>query len=100
MQIHDFIKHKGAASFDRSIYLTLYNGEDDMCHSTKSTDIRLKNPRLSIFGAAHPTRMINRLNKERNIDEGSDGLYARFLVFTPKPIRKRIGKGNYFHLKN
>lgn len=35
----------GGASFDRTIYLTLYNGESNMIHSTKTNNYRFLNPR-------------------------------------------------------
>lgn len=80
----------GGGSFDRSIYLTMYNGEDEFSHTTKSYDCQLLFPRLSIFGAAHPTKIITRFLEEKNLVD-CDGLYARFLVFNPEPMSKRIG---------
>jgi hypothetical protein len=55
------------------------------------TEILFHLKRLSIYGAAHPIRMIRRFNDERNVEESCDGLYARFLVYMPVPVRKRIG---------
>ena len=82
---------KGAGSFDRSLLLTLYNGEKTMAHTTKKDDHQLKNPRLSILAAAHPHKIIKRLHSEQSLDDSCDGFFARFLMCNPYPVRLRLG---------
>ena len=48
----------GASSFDRSIYNSVYNGEEELNHETKKYKIKVHQPRLSIFGAGHPHRVM------------------------------------------
>ena len=47
----------GGASFDRSIYNSIYNGEEQLNHETKKYKIKIKQPRLSIIGAGHPHKV-------------------------------------------
>ena len=47
----------GGGSFDRSIYNTVYNGEEELSHETKKYKINISQPRLSIFGSGHPHRV-------------------------------------------
>lgn len=56
----------GGSSYDRSIYNNIYNGEEQLIHETKKYKIRIKQPRLSIFGAGHPHRVqiLKMLKKE------------------------------------
>lgn len=52
--INSFGMYKNGSGFDRSVFLTLYNGEDRYTHQTKSESIAIDKPRLSIFTASHP----------------------------------------------
>ena len=82
----------GGASFDRSIYNTLYNRAKELTQTTKSNNIKLTNRRLSIFGGGHPMKIFKRFEVERNADLSCDGLYARFLVLNPIPKRSKLCK--------
>ncbi len=90
----------GAGSFDRSLLLTIYNGENTMAHTTKKDDHKLKNPRLSILAAAHPHKIIKRLHSEQSLDDSCDGFFARFLMCNPYPVRLRLGIFYLFILLN
>lgn len=47
----------GGGAFDRSIYNTIYNGEEELQYQTKKSQFAILQPRLSIFGCAHPHRV-------------------------------------------
>lgn len=81
----------GGMAFDRSVYLTLYNGEDTHEHMIKSKNVILNRPRLSFYGAAHPQEIINCFHAEKFGEQGSDGLFARMLTYMPQPVRGRLG---------
>jgi hypothetical protein len=85
----------GAGDYDRSIFLTLYNGPERLLHQTKSCKINIANPRLSIFAPGHPHKIIDLLTSESNF-ENCDGFISRFLIFNPVPLRMRLSI--YFHI--
>lgn len=71
----------GGSGFDRSIYLTLYNGEDTFSHQTKTLSITIDKPRLSIFSAAHPGYIRTFLDEDKGYMQ--DGFISRFLICFP-----------------
>lgn len=75
-------------SFDKSIILTMYNGVNLFSASYKSVKYNFKKPRLSIFTAGHPEKVIGMLEDEKSVK--SDGFISRFLVCCPKPKRLRL----------
>jgi hypothetical protein len=79
----------GGGDYDRSIFLTLYNGPDRLLHQTKKYKINIENPRLSIFAPGHPHKIIDLLKTESNF-ENCDGFISRFLIFNPVPLRIRL----------
>ena len=76
----------GGSVYDRSIFLTLYNGEVELQHATKKYKLNLEHPRLSIFAAGHPHKIIEMLEKEKNMTN-CDGLISRFIICAPKAVR-------------
>ncbi len=95
----------GGGAFDRSIFLTLYNGEPEMSHATKKYKVKITQPRLSIMAAGHPHKLIEMLNKERKMSNGCDGLISRFIIAAPKAVRISIidlkqPPSNSFQLKH
>ena len=47
----------GGSGFDRSIYNSIYNGEEELIYQTKKYQYQISQPRLSIFGCVHPQRV-------------------------------------------
>ncbi len=57
---------------------------------------KLKEPRLSIFSADIPSRIIDMFNNERCADSKSDGFISRFVVVCPEPKFIELCKHNAF----
>jgi len=71
----------GAASYDRSIYLSLWGALDSYERDLKSERTRIDNPRLNLSVNGHPTQFINLLRNERFFYD--DGLFQRMLCNAP-----------------
>lgn len=84
----------GKEGFDRSIFLTLYNGESDMSVSYKSYGYEIIEPRISIFCAGHPDKAIELIEEEKSTK--ADGFISRFFVCCPEPVRLRLSQQTDF----
>lgn len=80
----------GNGAFDRSQFLTLNNGEEYFMNETKSYKIVIDEPRLTIFAAAHPHKIIKLLDDEKEMGQNCDGFISRFLFCAPKPLRRKL----------
>lgn len=79
-----FGRYNGGSSYDRSIFLELYNAPNFYNRDLKSARTRLVNPRLNLCLLGHPSTFIKLIKEEReNFD---DGLTQRFLICAPKPL--------------
>ncbi len=78
----------GGSSFDRSIYLKLYNGPERHGQHLKGQNIELIEPRLSILAATHAERVIDMIEDEKNFQ--SDGFISRFRIVCARPIYTRV----------
>lgn len=81
--------NKSGGGFERSIINTLSNGSDEFKHDLKSKKYEIDNPRLCIFGAAHPLKIINYLTAEKTT---SDGFISRYFIANPKPFNSILSK--------
>jgi hypothetical protein len=88
----------GSSAFDRALYLTLYNGERKIRHTTKKYDFEIKNPRLSIYAAGHTHKIIRMISEERDLTN-CDGFISRFLIFCRQFVRTSPGKSHFFMKK-
>ncbi|CAF1097784.1 unnamed protein product, partial [Brachionus calyciflorus] len=78
----------GNGSFDRSIFLTLYNGQKSFSHTVKSYEFEIKDPRLCIFASGHHWKAIDMIEDENSFK--GDGFISRFLICCPKPVRLKL----------
>lgn len=69
---------------ERSIINTISNGLSEFKHELMSKQYEIKDPRLSVFGAAHPPKIISYLATEKS---SSYGFFARYVCCVPEPIR-------------
>ncbi len=74
----------GATTFDRSVYLTLYNGPERLQQQLKKQSIHLIEPRLSILAASHAERIIDMIEDEKN--SRSDGFISCFKIICSRPV--------------
>jgi hypothetical protein len=73
----------GGASYERSIYLELFNGKATFKRDLKKEKTRIDNPRLNICLLGHPQFFIKSMREEQATRD--DGLMQRFLFCCPKP---------------
>ncbi|RNA37028.1 hypothetical protein BpHYR1_017456 [Brachionus plicatilis] len=87
----------GKEGFDRSIFLTLYNGEADLTVSYKSFGYGINEPRISIFSAGHPDKIVELVEEEKS--SRADGFISRFLVCCPEPVRLKLSQQTHYENK-
>ncbi|RNA24789.1 hypothetical protein BpHYR1_001524 [Brachionus plicatilis] len=77
--------YKGAssASYDRSVFLELYNGPDVYQRDISGERLVLENPRLNLCLLGHPSLFIGLVTNEAQ--QNDDGLIQRFLLCAPDP---------------
>ena len=73
----------GSANYERSIYLTLANAQNNFKRDLKQERTSIIKPRLNICLNGHPYYFIDALNGEKNSND--DGLFQRFFISCPKP---------------
>jgi len=73
----------GGASYERSIYLELFNGKSTFKRDLKKEKTRIYNPRLNICLLGHPQYFVKAMREEQATRD--DGLMQRFLFCSPKP---------------
>ena len=73
----------GSASYDRAIYLTLWNAVLDYFRDLKSGRTYITNPRFSMCILSHPHTLIRLLLSDKAAND--DGLLHRFLSIAPQP---------------
>ena len=56
----------GNSGFDRTVYLTLYNGVKKYKHQLKTENISVDFPRVSMLAAGHPSKVIRMLEEEKS----------------------------------
>lgn len=78
----------GNAGFDRTVYLTLYNGVKKYKHQLKSENISVDFPRVSMMAAGHPGKVIKMLEEEKSQD--SDGFISRYILVCAEPVRNSL----------
>lgn len=69
-------------SYDRTVFLELFNGPDVYIRDLKSCKSRLSNPRLNLTLAGHVETTYKQMSDEREFD----GLLHRFLLCSPCPL--------------
>ena len=78
---NDGLDKSGTGSFDRSVYLSLFNGKRFQKSIKTASDVHLKNPRFSLFTFTQEAPLRNFV--ENNL---SNGFFQRFLVSCPPEI--------------
>ena len=72
----------GGASYDRSIYLDLFNGRQEFRRDLTNKRTVIKFPRLNICLLGHPVSFFKLMKEEQAMD---DGMMQRFLSSSPMP---------------
>ncbi len=72
----------GGSSYDRSIYLDLFNGRQEFRRDLANKRTVVKFPRLNICLLGHPVSFFKLMKEEQSLD---DGMMQRFLSCSPKP---------------
>ena len=79
----NFSYNAGGASYERSIYLELFNGDSTFKRDLKKEKSRIANPRLNLCLLGHPQFFVKSMREEQATRD--DGLMQRFLFSCPKP---------------
>ncbi|RNA01588.1 hypothetical protein BpHYR1_028691 [Brachionus plicatilis] len=79
----------GGGAYDRTFFLTLHNGPNNLLHSTKKYSFDIDQPRLAIFASSHPETMCKPIVAEK---QGADAFVCRFLLHVCKAKRRRLDK--------
>jgi hypothetical protein len=72
------------SSYDRGIFLELFNMSRKYNRDLKSGRTRLHEPKLNMCLLGHPHIFVKLLSEERNSHD--DGLMQRFLICSPEPL--------------
>ena len=75
------------SSYDRSLFNSLYNGDEEITRTTIKCRVKAKKPRLSIISAGHTYKIMEMLKKEKKSSSCSDGFISRFIFCAPQTIR-------------
>ncbi len=73
----------GSVQYERSIYLTLANAQEDFRRDLKTERTSITKPRLNMCLNGHPFSFIEAFTYEKNSYD--DGLFQRFFVSCPAP---------------
>jgi hypothetical protein len=72
----------GGSSYDRGVYLELFNGKDEYIRDLCNKSTHIVNPRLNLCMLGHPSSFFKLMREELGMD---DGLMQRFLSISPSP---------------